>query len=330
MREAPVGVLVAFAWALGACGGGSSTQAPTPVATPTTTPRNSGWAAGTVLTIVSAETGSPVAGARLSVAGTPLVTDAAGHATIATAAAEGATLDVIGDAYLSRQTTVKAAVTQIDLWPDDAELPGNYTQRLVYGELTADDRPLIVPLHRLPPNVRRVVLAPSDDIKGQPLALVALREAADRFNVAVRGRVVFALDGTGDMTVPVRISPHETACFDDRARLFARTWLQDHEVTRAELLFCSDALIEIPAPIAHEIGHIYGLHHSIDYHDLMTPTSSSRFLGRYASSSARYGTFSEREAAVMGLIATRRGGNAWPDNDRAAATSSRLVREFID
>jgi hypothetical protein len=187
----------------------------------------------------------------------------------------------------------------------------------------------MVPLERLP-GVRRVVLAPSDDIKGQPRALAALRDASDRFNVADGGRVVFALDGAADLTVPVHISPHDTACFDDRAQVFARMWLQDHEVTRAEIVFCSDAMIEFPSPIAHEIGHIYGLRHSMDYHDLMARRPTSYFLGPFSDRN-RWGlSFTEREAAVMALIATRRGGNVWPDNDRAAAASSRVVREFID
>jgi hypothetical protein len=300
------------------------------VATATPVPRASGWAQGTVVTVVSAGDGAPVAGARLSVAGAPYVTDEAGRATMLTAVAEGATVDVVGDAILARQTTARAGLTRIDVWPDDAELPGNYTQCLVYSELTADDSMQVVPLERLPPRVRRVVLAPSDDIKGQPRALAALRDASDKFNVANGGRVVFALDGAGDLTVPVRISPHDTACFDDRARVFARTWLQDHEVTRAEIVFCSDAMLEFPSPIAHEIGHIYGLRHSLDYHDLMAPRSSSYFLRQFGARNTWMLSFGEREAAVMALIATRRGGNVWPDNDRAAAASSRIVREFID
>jgi len=330
MRRAPVGALVAFGWTLAACGGGGAPQAPTPVATAAPAPRPSGWAQGTVVTVVSAADGAPVAGARLSVAGAAYVTDEAGRATMLTAVAEGATVDVVSGGALARQTTARAGLTRIDLWPDDARLPGNYTQRLVYTILAADDSMPVVPLERLPPRVHRVVLAPSDDIKGQPRALAALQDASDKFNVADGGRVVFALDGASDLTVPVCISPHETACFDDRARVFARTWLQDHEVTRAEIVFCSDAMIEFPSPIAHEIGHIYGLRHSMDYHDLMASRSSAYFLGPLRDRETWMLSFGEREMAVMALIATRRGGNAWPDNDRAAASSSRIVREFID
>ncbi len=67
----------------------------------------------------------------------------------------------------------------------------------------------------------------------------------------------------------------------------------------------------------HEIGHIFGLGHSEDQRDLM---------GAYRGPARD--DFSDREITVMSLMMHRRGGNAWPDNDRSA-TSSGVQRHVI-
>lgn len=302
-------------------GGGSSPVAPAAIPTAAATPKPSGWAAGTLVTVVSGETDAPVAGARVNVAGTPLTTDEIGRVSIPYTVAEGASVDVVADDYLSRQTTAKYAVTRVDLWPDSSWLPGAYTQKLVYTQSSVTDDRSIVPLERLSPKVRRVVIAPSDDLKGQPGALAALRQGADWFNAAVAGRVVFALDGAGDLTVAARIAPDDASCGGNGGRLLARTWVSGYEVTRAEIIFCSDQTIQLASPVAHEIGHIYGLGHSGDNHDLMFP---------YYYRSDPYRTFTDREVLLMGLIDRRRGGNVWPDNDRTAKASGNRVRVFVD
>jgi hypothetical protein len=77
-----------------------------------------------VVTVVSGETDTPVAGAQVIVAGTPHATDGAGQAVVQ-AAAEGATVDVEAAGFLTRQTLVRNAVTRLTMWPDDAKLSGD-------------------------------------------------------------------------------------------------------------------------------------------------------------------------------------------------------------
>jgi hypothetical protein len=309
--------LVVLAGASLSCGGGGGGGSPATPVLPTPLP--SGWSAGTVVTVVSGETDVPVAGARVTVAGTPHVTDGAGQAVVQ-AAAEGATVDVEAAGYLTRQTLVRYAVTRLTMWLDSAKLPGDYTKALVYTASTLSDSTSIVPLERIPPRVRTLALVPSDALAADPQSMAAHRQAPDYFNVAVEGRTVFSVGGTADMTVPTRIDAADTACEGERGRLMARTWVSRYEVSRAEIIFCGEKPTRLATPITHELAHIYGLAHSPDRRDVMY---------RYYSSRDEHG-FTERETLTMSLVSLRRGGNTWPDNDRAAATSGTRVRVFVD
>ena len=169
--------------------------------------------------------------------------------------------------------------------------------------------------------MRRLALVPSDALASDPRVIAAHRQAADYFNVAVEGRIVFSVGGTADMSVTTLLDPADASCEGNSGRLIARTWVSRYEVTRAEILFCGDGPTRLPTPIAHELGHIFGLAHSVDNRDVMY---------RYYNSRNEHG-FTERETLTMRLIDLRRGGNAWPDNDRAAATGSGTrVRVFVD
>jgi hypothetical protein len=298
------------------CGGGGGSPA-TPVL-PTPTP--SGWPAGTVVTVVSGETDAPVARARVLVAGLAHTTDAAGQTTVQTAAAEGATVDVEAPGFLSRQTLVRHTVVRLTLWPNTPDLPGTYTRALVYTASSASDTTSLVPLERLPPRIRTLALVPSDRLKANKWVMAAHRQAAAYFNLAVEGRVFVTLGGTADMTVPTRIDTADPVCEGSTSRLFANIWASGHEVSRAEIVFCSEGPTRLPSPIAHELGHIYGLGHSPNGFDLMYP---------YYDALNEHG-FTEREMLTMGLIELRRGGNTWPDNDRTAATLGTRLRVVVD
>lgn len=308
----------ALAAGLLSCGGGSS-QAPTPVvATPT--PRPSGWAAGTTLTIVSGETDAPVTGARVTIAGiAQAATDAAGQTTLAGPATEGATVDVEATGFLTRQTLVRYATTRLSLWPEGEQLPESYTKKLVYTSAGDGDSTAPVPLERLPPRVRTVSLEPSDELKSDQRAMIAHQGGADLINAALEAGPTFVVGGTADLRVPTRIDATHKSC-DDAGTLLALIWVTAQEVSRAEIVFCGPDPSRMPMPIAHELGHVLGLGHSPASYEVMYPY----YLPN------REHPFMPREVLTMRLISQRRGGNTWPDNDRTAATSARRQRVFVN
>lgn len=320
-RPALRAAVVVLAVALLSCGGGGGGGSPTTTALSPASPtsRASGWAAGTMVTVVSGETDLPIVGARVLVAGIPQTTDEAGQAVVPQVA-EGATVDVEADGFLTRQTLVRHDGTRLTMWPDDAALPREYTKALVYTASTVSDSTSLVPLERLPPRVHTLALVPSDAIAADARAMAAHRQGADYFNAALGGGTVFTVGGAADLRVPTQIDPSEESCEAKPGRLMARTWVSKHEVTRAEIVFCDAGPTRLAMPIAHELGHVFGLAHSPDRRDVMYP---------YYDSWSQHG-FTGRESLTMSLIELRRGGNTWPDNDRDAATSGTRVRVFVD
>jgi matrixin len=319
-RLLPLTVLLGLVASCGGGSGGSSPTAPVVAGTPDRAPAATGWAVGVVVTAVSGETGAPVAGARVLVAGVEHTTDAAGQIVLKEAATDGATVDVAAFGFLPRQTSVRHASTSLTLWPDHARLPGSYTLTLLYTASTIADSSSVVPLERIPPRVKTIALVPSAELSADARVMAAHRQAADYFNVAVEGRTVFTVGGKGDLSVETFVAADDASCEGNAGRLLARRWATQYEVTRAQIIFCGAQPTRLPTPIAHELGHVFGLAHSRDDRDVMYP---------YYDVDSEHG-FTTREELTMKLVYTRRGGNAWPDNDRAAATSGTRVRTFVD
>lgn len=293
-----IAVLAGFS-VFAACGGGGRDviQTPTVVATPVPV---SGWPAGTVVQLVNAATGEAVAG-ELNVGGVNVPSGG----RLAASVAAGVTVDVTVDGFLPRQTTVRTGVATIGLWPWNAYLSDAYTHALVYQWGDTE-----YPLYRLPPKTRTVAITGEFSQIEDAVALVN--------EVTTRHGVTFAWGGAADLTVPVRVDPTTATCQQERVRAYASFWSTNHEITRAEIVVCHPANA-VTQTIAHEMGHVFGLSHSSDQRDLMGP-----WYG------VRRGSFSEREAMVIGLMMQRRGGNVWPDNDRTATTSGTRRIDVLD
>jgi hypothetical protein len=300
--------------ALAACGGGGSSPTGASGGSPTPSSQGSGWPAGTTVQLVDGASGQAIPGS-IAVGGASVQSGT----PLGSAAAAGATVDVSLLGFLNRQTLVRTGETRLVLWPSSSSLPGDYTRMLVYTGSGATEGSLEA-MRRPSTRVRTVAVVPSADLQGNPDAMEAHRAAIDSVNAASAPLgLTYQLGGTGDLNVPTRVDPSASTCLTDpNTRAFTSLFMSNaSEITRAEIVFCAASVSSVKGTIAHELGHVFGLRHSLDSHDLMYP---------YAQSS-RSQVPTSRETLTMSLMRTRRPGTVWPDNDRdsTAAADERVV-----
>jgi hypothetical protein len=278
-----------------------------------------------MVTVVRGDTGAPVAGAAVTVAGRTYVADAAGALRIEDAAPPGALVDVTAPSVFDRQTTVGTGpLGTLALWPRTSAngMDEAFTMAIVYTSAVASQArpPGGDPLFRLPEGTRQVAIHPSAELLGDEAAHRFLAEGAARFTNAARGAVVYALarerPATG-MTFEAHLRPSDASC-SARTRGFARLSARGSEITGGEIVFCSwDAARSVT--VIHEMGHTFGLRHSNDARDLM--------FGTFVR--GRNDELSPREADVMGLMLQRRAGNRFPDSDREISGAAALREDLI-
>jgi hypothetical protein len=298
-----------------ACGG-SSPSTPTAPPTPDTS-----FAPGTVLTVVSGETGEPLAGAHVVVSGRPYDTSSGGQVTIADRITYGSLLDVTAPEFLDRQTLLrKNSARRIVLWPRSTPwgLTESYTAELVYTEGSADPPPVgSSPLERIRRGTREVVVVVSDDIIQNPRINADHQVAIAHINEALAGKLTYLLSPATPPTGVVfqaQINPGDPYC-GDRVLGYALMSYQSNEIVGGKLNYCTVQGLGTSL-IAHELGHTLGLNHSSNYRDLMWRFSNGREY------------FSPAESLTLNMLFERPGGNRFPDNDRdvaAAGSGTRIV-----
>ena len=300
--------LVLFA----SCGGGSRTG-PTSVTVPP-----AGLASGTVLTLVSGETGAAVAGATVTIGAQTLTSDGAGEVRLTALAPLGAAIDIVHPAYLDRLSTVRTDAGQrFALWPKStgAGLSEHYTATLVYTSTTDPPGPTgDASLSRLPRGASMVVVVPSDELLADGPSMDAHTRAVAALGEATGGAVGYVLAPTRPATgivVTTRFDASDALCLEGGVRAFMRGTYQGRELRGGEVVYCSMNAART-GTVTHELGHTFGLRHAPEARDVM----SSQF------SQARATTFGPRESLVMRLMLDRPAGNRYPDNDRSASGST--------
>jgi len=286
--------------------------------------RPSGLDAGTVLTMVSGETGAPVSGVTVTIGSQALTSNAAGQVRLTALAALGTTIDVLHPDYLDRLSTVRTGTGQrFALWPKTTQsgLNEHYTATLVYTSASDPPGPTgEASLQRLPRGTATVVVVPSPDLLGDGGAMDAHAQAVATLTEATGATVSYVLAPSrppSGVVVTTRADPQDSRCTDSATlRGYTRGTYQGLELVSAEVVFCSLGVARSPT-VGHELGHTFGLRHSPDDRDLMYFQFSNR----------RATTLGPREALLMRLMLDRPPGNRFPDNDRSAtATGARSER----
>jgi hypothetical protein len=285
------------------CGGGGSS--PSGPSAPVGPPTPSG------LVLVSGETGQPIGGARVTIAGQSLTADAQGAVAVPTGTAVGALLDLVAPGFLDRQTVVRSSsgATRLALWPRTSAtgLNEHFTATLVYTT-TSDGAPIggqSMRRHRPGSSVVHVVLSAS--LLADPDSVFWHQLAADSISAATGGRVVYRLSTErpiGATVIDVSYDPANTGC-SDLVRGFSTTRTSGGEIQSGSIVYCVQDATRT-STVVHELGHSFGLYHSPDPGDVMY----------FQFVRGRAEVYTPKEALAMRLMMDRASGTRFPDNDR--------------
>ncbi len=289
----------------------SGPAGPTTVSRDLSAPATSfGFVAGTSLSFVSGETGHPVPGARVVIAGRDFISDGAGRVLLSELAPNGATVDIEANGFLERKTLVRRGeVTNFELWPSESptRMDANYSRALVYDSATLESAGAAEPMDRPSLDTPRVALIPDGVLAGDERAMVALRSAALEITDALRGEITYNVgDDPSAMPVALMVEPENAQIVSENLRALTRCWRTRLVITRCEIVFKSVEVARSDTAL-HELGHTFGLNHSPDRREIMG-------VRRLAAPES----FSPRERLVMAMMLKRLPGNLFPDNDRQA------------
>ena len=302
------------------CGGsGSSPTGPT---NPAPSPPVSGPAisTGTVVSLRSAETDEPVAGASISLSGqsptggftATYTTDTAGHFTLdrAVLLSSEPLLEAIAPGFLTRSTILRPDEITLSLWPasNSTGLDEAFSSEIVYSASTCPAMNTgLSPLRKPASSAGTIHVSLGPDLQ-DAAAVTAHGQAVARLNAALAGSPRYELadsPGTGVSFTAV-IDPSHATCTAGPEPLRAATQLTfaNGNISGGRLVYCTVGAARAVNLVLHELGHTFGLYHSSSTADVMYCS-----IGRSSQ-------FSPRETLIMKLMRQRRSGNRWPDNDR--------------
>lgn len=294
--------------ALHGCGGSSSPTSSSPTAS---TPVRS-FPAGTTFTVVSGETGQPVASARFVVGGEDLLTNEDGQVRLSGDVQFGDRLDIVATGFLDRQTTFWKGRTRYTLWPKTSPtgLTEHATGEIVYtSSYLSDDNPEFGQqgLSRWQEGLSEIVVVFGKGFEKGARTTKMQIEAVAEFNRTIPNGISYTsprfVTPPSRGYVELRIDPDYSSCVEYGSKAVAV--LPRGEYTSSRITYCYEDAALSKTTALHELGHTFGLRHSSDTIDSM-------------HNPAIWPRFSPRERLLMKLMMLRRGGNLFPDNDREA------------
>jgi hypothetical protein len=178
---------------------------------------------------------------------------------------------------------------------------------------------------RVAPTITSFTLVVDAEYRGNAQTMAAIGEAAALATAAAEGRVTFTVaDAAAGARITVTTAEQHpagipAAAFADRT-LNASGYITGGSIVVVDRKFVTGGYSHTDTVqlYAHELGHMLGLHHSTapGVMSVVDGVAAGFFYFR------AHGDYSPAEKLVLRLMAGRRAGNRFPDNDRTAASQS--------